>query len=303
MHVPARRLRLARPSFRIPHSQFLIAIVTAVVLAASASAQTWTMIVEAPPALAGAARELERLNPAPLAQALERAGLPTPERIRVRLLTNDDLRARTVPMWIVGQASGTSDMVIFPERISSYPYGSLETVFRHEIVHLALNAAAGRGRLPRWFHEGVAVSIESDWGVADTLRLLLAAVGGPDVSEVSRLFESDNQPEAVEAYLLAAALVDAVRRRHGAAMPGAITAGVARGLSFDEAFARQTGETPDEAAAAAWATYRQVTAWLPVVTSVRAVWTLILALAFLAFVVRLKQRVVRRRQWADDEEK
>lgn len=265
-------------------------------------AQAGTVIVEAPPALAGAARQIDNFNPARLEQALDRAGLAMPERVRVQLLTNDDIRTQNAAPWVVGQAAGLSNIVIFPERISTYPYDSLETVFRHEIVHLALNSAAGRGDLPRWFHEGVAVSIESDWGAADNLRLLLAAAGGPEVHEVARLFESANRPETTEAYLLAAALVDDLRSRYGPNLPGAIAADVAKGVPFDLAFQRHTGETPDEAATIAWATYRRITTWLPTITSANAIWTLILALAFLAFAVRVRQRALRRREPDDDEE-
>jgi len=288
----------------LPDSRFLLATVLLSVLVASPAlfAQTWNLHVEAPPALAPSARAIEAIDPEPLTQALGRAGLPLPETVHVLLIANDDRRADQIAPWVVGQAFGTSDLVIFPERVSSYPYDSLETVFRHEIVHLALSSAAADGDLPRWFHEGVATSIESDWGVADNVRLLLAAAGGPDVAEVSRLFRSDNRPETATAYLLAAALVDDVRRRHGAALPGLIAGEVAEGLSFDLAFAQHTRETPDEAAAVAWATYRRLSTWLPFITSVNAVWTLILGLAFLAFAMRLRQRAVRRGQWDDEED-
>ena len=48
------------------------------------------------------------------------------------------------PVWIVGLASGSHGIAIFPERIgsypASYPYGSLESGVWHEVVHLALSA-------------------------------------------------------------------------------------------------------------------------------------------------------------------
>ena len=64
-----------------------------------------------------------------------------------------------MPDWIAGLAFGDRD--IFPVRVLSYPYDSIESVVRHEVVHLALNARAGRGELPRWFHEGVATSVDA----------------------------------------------------------------------------------------------------------------------------------------------
>ena len=155
-------------------------------------------------------------------------------------------------MWIVGLASGSADIAIFPERIGSYPYDSLESVVWHEVVHLALSAQAGDRPLPRWFHEGVAMSVEKGWGVTSQVQLLLAAGGSPGLADLERLFNAGTQPESASAYLLAAALVSDLRQRHGAAVPGAIVDRVARGAVFAEAFALETGETPDEAAARAW---------------------------------------------------
>jgi hypothetical protein len=106
-------------------------------------------------------------------------------------------------MWIVGLASGRRDIVIFPERIGVYPYDSLESVVWHEVVHLALSAQAGDQALPRWFHEGVAMSAEKGWGVTGRVQLLFAAGGSAGLADLERLFNSETQPESATAYLLA----------------------------------------------------------------------------------------------------
>ncbi len=235
-----------------------------------------------------------------MAEALQQAGLELPPRVHVTLISEDDPRARDLPAWFVGVASGITDIVIFPDRVSSYPYDSLESVMRHELVHLALNARAGGHPLPRWFHEGTAVSIESGWRVGDRLRLTVAAFSGPPLDDVTRLFASDARPDTAEAYLLAAALVDDLRRAHGAALPGRVAARVAVAVPFDSAFELETGETPARAADRAWRSYRRWTTWLPLATSASAVWGLILALAFVAFFVQLSKRAQRRRQWDDE---
>jgi hypothetical protein len=77
---------------------------------------------------------------------------------------------------------------------------------------------------------------------------------------------------------------------------------VAEGLPFTQAFEREAGETPDAAAAHAWRTYRRWTTWLPTLASTSATWTLILILAFVAFAVRLRQRIARRRQWSEEDQ-
>jgi hypothetical protein len=259
------------------------------------------LTVDAPRSLAPVADRVRHVDRQPLAGALVRAGLHMPPEIRVTLIAEDDLRARATPVWIVGLASGLHDIAIFPERIGTYPYDSLESVVWHEVVHLALAAQAGDRPLPRWFHEGVAMSVEKGWGVTSQVQLLLAAGGNPSLADLERLFNSATQPETASAYLLAAALVSDIRQRHGAAAPGAIVDRVARGAAFAEAFALETGDTPDEAAARAWQLYRRWTSWIPVVTSASSLWVGIMALAFIAFLITRRKRWRRRRQWEQEE--
>jgi len=290
---------VSKRSARRPPGCRLIVLLTLLggLVAIPASVGGWDLTVDAPPSLAGAARRFDRVDPEALDEVLRRAGLTLPPVVRVTLVAEDSPLARATPSWIVARAFGPGDVLILPGRVASYPYDSLESVFRHEVVHLALSARAGGRPLPRWFHEGVAVSIETGWGVTDSVRLLLAAGGGPAIADLTRLFQSEERSHMAEAYRLATALIEDLRRRHGAAVPGAIAARVAGGVPFGRAFELETGETPDQASAEAWGTYRTLATWLPFLTSGTAVWTLILALAFVAYVFRLRQRTRRRHQW------
>lgn len=278
--------------------RFLLAL--AALLVPALSAAQYEVRVE-PGAPAPLEQRILAMDREDAAAALARAGLPPPARVHITLITDTDPRAEVVPRWTVAQALGTEAVVIFPDRIASYPYDSLEAVVLHEIAHLALNLRAGGRPLPRWFHEGVAVSVESGWGVASQMRLLVAAWREPGIDDVSRLFRSGSQPDTEIAYLLAAALVEDVRERHGEAVPGAIAARVAGGMPFEAAFAAETGVSVDAAAARAWATYRTWQRWLPIVAGPNTVWGWILVLAFVAFVARLRKRRARRRQWDEEE--
>jgi hypothetical protein len=264
------------------------------------SHQSSTWRIESPPALAAFGARIETFDHERMARALSQAGLRPPASVRILLVDDSDPSAPRTPDGIVGQAFGTDSIVIYPRRIGSYPYDSLESVVLHEIAHLALTTRAGGRPLPRWFHEGVAVSIESGWGLGTQVRLLAAAWRDPGIDEVSALFASDELPAATTAYLLSAALIEDVRRRHGAVAPGEIAARVAEGQPFDHAFLNVTGETPDAAAAVAWRVYRGLR-WLPLATSPSSVWGAILVLAALAFVVRRRRRFERRRQWEAEE--
>lgn len=265
----------------------------------SAVAQPFEVSVSAPPGLADTAARVKTIDAASLALSLSRAGLELPPKVNVFLVQDDDPGARTVPGWVVARAFGTDTIVIFPRRIRSYPYDSLESVVLHEMVHLSLTSRAGGRRLPRWFHEGVAVSVESGWGIGSQARLLLAAARGPGIDDVTKLFASESAPETSTAYLLSAALIEDVRRRHGLAVPGAIAARVAGGDPFETAFYAETGETADVAAAQAWRVYRGLR-WVPILTSATGLWGWILVLAFVAFIVQLRRR--RKKRWEEDEE-
>jgi hypothetical protein len=258
------------------------------------------LTIDAPPALAATARRVSALDLQRLERALTQAGLDPPSRVHIHLIPEDDPRAPGMPDWIVGQAFGTQEIAIFPARVSSYPYDSLEAVVRHEIVHLSLSTRAGGAALPRWFHEGVAESVGTGWGFTGQLRLLWATAQSPALTEVAALFESDSQPGTARAYLLAVALVDNIRQRHGLDVPGAIATRVGQGIPFERAFEMVAGETVSAATTRAWASYQGVSSWLPLVTSVQVLWAGILALAFVAVIVRLRRRAEQRRAWDDD---
>ena len=259
------------------------------------------IVVNAPPSLASFAERIRGVDAAALAAALARAGLELPPRIRVTLVPDTDADARAVPDWIAGLAFGDGDIVIFPQRVLSYPYDSVESVLRHEVAHLALNARAEGGSLPRWFHEGVATSVDAGWQTAAQLQLLVAMLARPDTAALTRLFVSESRSEAEQAYLLSALLVHHVRGRYGAAVPGAIARRVASGMAFAEAFRAETGVTPDQAADEAWASYRRWTEWAPALTSPSAAWAVIVLLALAAFAAQRRRRARRRRQWDEED--
>ena len=274
----------------------LVALLLATDLTAAATELTIIPSSSSPAASRIGAIDLGRLG-----ADLERAGLTLPPRIVVTLIEDADPRARAVPDWIAGLALEPDGIVIFPGRILSYPYDSIESVFRHEVAHLALSARAGGRAMPRWFHEGLAMSVDAGWGVAGQLRLLLEMTGSPGTADLARLFDSDTQAASAVAYGLSAALVADIQHRHGRGTPGAIAARMADGVPFARAFQLETGETPDEAASRAWAGYRQWTVWVSMVSSDAAIWGLILAIALVAFIVTSRRRARRRQQWDDEE--
>ena len=136
----------------------------------------------------------------------------------------------------------------------------------------------------------------------EQLRLLVAAFERPTITDVDRLFASDSSPGTAQAYLLAAAVVNDIRERHGNTVPGRIAERVANGAAFAAAFRAETGEGVDEAVARAWSGYRRVSRWIPTVTSPAALWTFILALSVVAFLGQMRRRFRLRRRWAEEDD-
>jgi hypothetical protein len=279
---------------------FRAAVLFAIVARAGAS-EAAELIVDAPPPLARAADEIRRVDLARLEADLRRAGLPMPPRIRVTLMETSNPAAAELPEWVVGLAAGTEDLLIFPQRVVPYPYDSLTSVLRHEITHLSLNTRAGPGAVPRWFHEGVAMSVDVGWGQSSQLRLLIAMLSQPDTGNLSRLFATGARSDVERAYGLSAAVIDHLRRTSGDDVAGRIAARVRLGVPFAQAFSEVTGTTPDAAATQAWASYRRWTRWVPALTTGSAMWGGILALAALAYVIRRRHRARQRQRWDEED--
>ena len=247
-----------------------------------------------PPAVASriAAIDLTRFG-----AELAASGLDMPARLDVTLISGTDERARSVPPWIVGLAVEPTEVVIFYERVLPYPYDSLESVFRHEVTHLALSARADGRPLPRWFHEGMAMSVDRGWDTGGRLRLLFEMTGNPATADLARLFASESPEVTAQAYGLSAALVADIERRHGKTAPARIAGRVALGIPFPAAFAQETGDTPDQAAERAWRAFRRWTIWVSAITSDAAIWGVIVALAIAGSIVQARRRSRRRARW------
>jgi hypothetical protein len=271
--------------------------ITALAALSAAPAGASPLLVLDPASPAAAVSRIRAVDLARLADDLGGRGLDMPSRLDVALISGTDQRAREVPTWIVGLAIEPTQIVIFHDRVLSYPYDSLESVFRHEVTHLALSARAGGRPLPRWFHEGVATSVDRGWDTMGRLRLLLEMSGNPATSDLARLFDSQSRTDATRAYRLSAALVADIERRHGRAAPARIAGRVASGIPFATAFEQETNETPDQAAERAWRAYRRWTMWLSAMTSEAAIWAVIVVLALVASVVQARRRLQRRASW------
>jgi hypothetical protein len=223
--------------------------------------------------------------------------------IRVVLAREGSDLARNVPPWIAGYALGDAGLVVLlPGREPSYPESSIAELLNHEVAHVLIARAAGGRPLPRFWNEGLAMAGAGDWSFEDRTRIALASLRGRDlaVEDLDRLF-AGGPGEVAGAYALSFAFVQDVLSRWGPGAPAAVLAGVARGLSFEEAFRRATG-TPLATAAADFAKretfwYR----WVPLLTSSVTLWIGVTFLALWAGGRRRARTAALHRRWDEEE--
>lgn len=262
------------------------------------------LAIESPPELRRYLARLDHLDRARLAGAMELTGLDAPgPPIRVILAPEGSTLARRVPPWVAGYAMGEiGTVVVFPSRAAVYPYDSLEELLQHEVAHVLVDRAAGGGFVPRWLHEGIAMTAGGAWGLEDSGRfgLTVARQGEVPLSRLPDLFRGGGAA-ASRAYAVSGGFVRFLLRRHGRQVTGEILAGVAAGLPFEEAFRRAAGESLAAAEQAFWRRQTFWHRWLPLVTSSTVLWIGVTALALWAMRRRRRRDAERFARWEAEE--
>ena len=166
--------------------------------------------------------------------------LPGPEALaRLSPLTEDDVRRTGT----IALCRDRKIMAVTPRAlVTGYNW---QDTLAHEYVHYVLEVNA-RGRVPLWLHEGLARFAQERWRrpFPDRLtplqsHLLAAGLAGPGLVPLSRMVPSfaklKSSQEAALAYAQVASMVLYLTKRHGPAGVKRVLAGLASGLTLDQA--------------------------------------------------------------------
>jgi hypothetical protein len=259
-----------------------------------------TLVFDAPASLDAYRLRLERIDRTRLVAVMRLVGLDTPgPPIRILLAGSASSLAGGVPDWVAGYALDAETVVLFPQRTPSYPHGSMEELLQHEIAHVLVARAAGGRRVPRWFHEGVALAAERTWslGAQSQFAYHVAFGGAASPATIDALFGAG--PEGVaRAYALSGAFVQDLLETHGPDLPARVLRALPEQGTFNRAFLAVTRRTVDEANDDFWQKRRVWVSWLPWVTSPGTLYGLMTLLA-LAAILRVRARRVARRHAED----
>ncbi|HMB55268.1 MAG TPA: hypothetical protein VKU40_18260 [Thermoanaerobaculia bacterium] len=271
----------------------------------AAAQQLPTLNIAGPPAAEPDVRRLQAMNLDRLSGAVALSGLADPgPPIPVFVEPEGTELATSTPSWVAGFATGADGVVVvFPARVGAYPYDSLEELVQHEVAHILIDRAAGGRPVPRWLHEGIAMTAGERWGLEDNWRFAvdLAKVGEVRIDDLDRLFA--NPASVHHAYAVSGSFVHFLLRRHGPEVTSALLAELASGRGFAEAFVDVTGETLGVAEEEFWRRQTFWFRWLPLVSSSTVLWIGVTALALLAFVRRRQRDAELEAGWEEAEER
>lgn len=262
------------------------------------------LVFESPARFASTAARLRASAPPQLANLSGLTGLADPgPPIRVLLAPEGSPEAGLALRWVVGYAMGDQGLIVLlPERVPSYPDASLDDVLLHETAHVLVARAAGGRPLPRWFQEGMAMIAGRSWGFDDRTHLTLALLVDRPVSLAALDGQfARGQAEVNRAYSVAGSFVRDLLDRYGPGAAPAILAGVARGLSFEDAFFSATGTSLATAEDSFWSRQTFWYRWVPVLTSSVTLWLLITLLALWAIRHRRRRDAAQRQIWEEEE--
>jgi hypothetical protein len=151
-----------------------------------------------------------------------------------------------LPEWGGGGAIG-KDTIIIP--IDRFPLADMDIgrVTVHELVHIALERAYGQLRLPRWFHEGLAMTLSGELSFDEQLALSRAILTKQlmALDSVERVNRFDAYGAAL-AYSQSHLAVDYLIDKYGIDGVPELLRAVRTSGRFDSALAAGFGFSPQE---------------------------------------------------------
>ena len=273
--------------------------------ALSQSNSSVQLLIESPTELSGVAEQVRTFDAAELASVMRLTGTNDPGApIRTLLLSEQSTTAQNTPSWVAGFADPQNDVVIiFPDRIGSYPYRSLEGVLFHEVAHILISRTANGRSVPRWFNEGLASAAEQSWSLEDRSRFAWELFLGSDmtITQLESLFDQSHQ-DVARAYVISEALVRYILQRYGSFAAAGVLNRMGSGASFESALYVTTGLTISEHLDRFWESQMTWKYWINFAGHPFTLWGFSTLLAIVAIWRHRQRRRERRRQWEMEEE-
>jgi len=150
------------------------------------------------------------------------------------------------PKWAIGLSLGDQRTVIVARdtRMPGQAQDDIDKTFVHELTHVAIDIASRGHHVPHWFNEGYALMQAAEWTPERAEKLSRAAATGAliPLHQLNASFPN-HQNVASLAYAESFDFVRFIQKRHGDRAIAGIMDDVGRGIAFDKAVDRSTGES------------------------------------------------------------
>ena len=282
----------------------LVSVVLGVSVGLGGQRRVPELVIDGDDSMSSVAEQIRGLDHRRLTNVMTLTGLVDPgPAIRVLLLPEESAIARETPAWVAGFAETRVDVVVlFPARIGSYPYDSIEKVLHHEVAHVLTGRAAGGAPVPRWFNEGLASAAERGWRLEARTRFGVEMLLGhrPTEIEFEGLFGGGPR-DVARAYVLADALVRDLLATYGPSVPAQILARMAEGQSFERALYTVTTMSVGDVMGDFWRRHQIWESWIGFFGHPFTIWSLTTVLALAAIWRHRRRRAQRRLLWELEE--
>jgi hypothetical protein len=211
------------------------------------------VVVHAPADESKIALYLANRASAEVPKLAERLGVPIGGQIHLYVASTDaefhDIQPGRTPEWADGTAWPESGAVFLrAPRARLDATRPLETVMKHEIVHVLLGRAFMPNHPPRWLQEGLAqvYAGEDDLTSSQALSRGLSERGKPyGLDQLNAGFPRSAEGAQL-AYAESADFISYVREKHGEKALRKLIAALAQGKGIDSALYIATGDTLEE---------------------------------------------------------
>ena len=168
---------------------------------ASAQLVVGRAVIRYEPGLEDTAGDLAEELPSWWSEIEQALGRDLDDTLTIHLVSHPGrvARATGMPVWVSGVAHPPRGEIAISTHDPDGSRSDLDTLLRHELVHVALHRATLGADLPRWFHEGVADSLANEISLmrAEALAGAVFGRGVPALDSIEAEFHGDARQASV----------------------------------------------------------------------------------------------------------
>jgi hypothetical protein len=219
--------------------------------------------------------------------------------------TGDEFRALTyggVPDWGAGCAFPDRGVIVLRNPITAPDPLHMEDVVVHEIGHVAAGRVLSGVHVPRWFHEGIAMTLAGEWRLPRSSILAGASASGGliPLDELAVVFPA-GAADAMLAYSESFYAVRFLMEEAGPATPAEVLFGIAAAGSFEKGVEGLSGRTLQVFERDALASFRGRFGWGVFVSRWNVMFVVLALLLLVGGATRLARSRRMMREWELEE--